>query len=46
MERSFIARLSGVDVSGRKTYDLVDEPTGDDYRALLVCARPSATPRC
>jgi hypothetical protein len=39
MERSFIARLSGVDVSGRKTYDLVDEPTGDDYRALLACAR-------
>jgi hypothetical protein len=39
MERSFIARLSGVDVSGRKTYDLVDEPTGDDYRALLTCAR-------
>ena len=39
MDRSFIARLSGVDVSGRKTYDLVDEPTGDDYRALLVCAR-------
>jgi hypothetical protein len=39
MERSFIARLSGVDVSGRKTYDLVDEPTGDDYRALLLCAR-------
>ncbi|MGP8160992.1 MAG: hypothetical protein ACLQGJ_07185 [Candidatus Dormibacteria bacterium] len=39
MERSFLARLSGVDVSGRKTYDLVDEPTGDDYRALLVCAR-------
>src|ERR1039458_5099518 len=39
MERSFIARLSGVDVSGRKTYDLVDEPTGDDYRAMLVCAR-------
>lgn len=39
MERSFIARLSGVDVSGRKTYDLVDEPRGDDYRALLLCAR-------
>jgi hypothetical protein len=39
MERSFIARLSGVDVSGRKTYDLVDEPIGDDYRALLLCAR-------
>jgi hypothetical protein len=39
MERSFIARLSGADVSGRKTYDLVDEPSGEDYRALLLCAR-------
>jgi len=39
MQKSFISRLGGVDVSGRKTYDLVDEPTGDDYRALLVCAR-------
>ncbi len=36
----FVARLSAADVSGRKTYDLVDEPVGDDYRALLVCARP------
>lgn len=39
MQKSFISRLGGVDVSGRKTYDLVDEPTGDDYRALLLCAR-------
>jgi len=36
----FVARLSAADVSGRKTYDLVDEPVGDDYRALLLCARP------
>jgi hypothetical protein len=36
----FVARLSGADASGRKTYDLVDEPVGDDYRALLACARP------
>jgi hypothetical protein len=39
MQKSFISRLGGVDVSGRKTYDLVDEPTGDEYRALLLCAR-------
>ena len=39
MDRSFIARLSGVDVSGRKTYDLIDEPRGGEYRALLLCAR-------
>ena len=39
MQKSFISRLGGVDVSGRKTYDLVDEPTGEDYRALLACAR-------
>jgi len=37
--QSFISRLSAVDVSGRKTYDLVDEPIGEDYRALLLCAR-------
>ena len=37
--QSFISRISGVDVSGRKTYDLVDEPIGEDYRALLLCAR-------
>ncbi len=39
MQKSFISRLGGVDVSGRKTYDLVDEPIGDEYRALLLCAR-------
>lgn len=39
MQKSFISRLGGVDVSGRKTYDLVDEPIGEDYRALLACAR-------
>jgi len=39
MQKSFISRIGGIDVSGRRTYDLVDEPTGDDYRALLTCAR-------
>lgn len=39
MQKSFISRLGGVDVSGRKTYDLVDEPIGEEYRALLLCAR-------
>jgi hypothetical protein len=38
----FTTRLGGADVSGRRTYDLVDEPLGDDYRALLR----SATAHC
>jgi hypothetical protein len=33
-----ILRTSGTDVSARKTYDLVDEPTGQDYDTLLDCA--------
>jgi hypothetical protein len=33
-----IRRTSGTDVSARKTYDLIDEPTGPDYDALLDCA--------
>jgi hypothetical protein len=31
-------RLRSGDVSARKTYDLMDEPVGADYRALLNCA--------
>lgn len=31
-------RLRSGDVSARKTYDLMDEPTDGDYRALLTCA--------
>jgi hypothetical protein len=33
-----VLRTSGTDVSARKTYDLIDEPTGPDYDALLDCA--------
>lgn len=33
-----LSRLSGVDVSGRRTYDLIDEPTGKDYSGLLEAA--------
>jgi hypothetical protein len=39
MPGRFVARLTGVDVSARKTYDLMDEPVGADYRALLLCAQ-------
>src|SRR6202142_1561821 len=31
-------RTSHSDVSARKTYDLLDEPTGPDYAGLLECA--------
>lgn len=31
-------RSTSVDVSARKTYDLIDEPVGADYHALLDCA--------
>ena len=33
-----LLRTSRSDVSARKTYDLLDEPTGPDYAGLLECA--------
>ena len=33
-----LLRTSRSDVSARKTYDLIDEPVGADYDALLDCA--------
>jgi hypothetical protein len=36
-------RTSHSDVSARKTYDLLDEPTGPDYAGLLECALVQCT---
>ncbi len=33
-----LLRTSHSDISARRTYDLLDEPTGADYAALLECA--------
>src|SRR6202035_6045912 len=33
-----LLRTTRGDVSARKTYDLLDEPTGPDYAGLLECA--------
>ncbi len=37
------SRLSSTDISGRRTYDLIDEPAGDEYRALLDTAASKCT---
>ncbi len=37
------SRLSSTDISGRRTYDLIDEPSGDEYRALLDTAASKCT---
>ena len=38
-----LLRTSRSDVSARKTYDLLDEPTGPDYAGLLECALVQCT---
>jgi hypothetical protein len=38
-----LLRTSHSDVSARKTYDLLDEPTGPDYAGLLECALVQCT---
>ena len=37
------SRLSSTDITGRRTYDLIDEPSGDEYRALLDTAASKCT---
>ena len=38
-----LLRTTRGDVSARKTYDLLDEPTGPDYAGLLECALVQCT---